>query len=48
MCIVHRNDESAAVGSQFNDLRAAMEHIKGRASTEGLTVSDYNILPISE
>lgn len=46
ICIVYRNDEHAGVGVQFNDLRAAMDHIKSRASSEGKTVKDYTMLPI--
>lgn len=46
ICIVYRNDENAGSGAQFNDLRAAMEHIKSRASTEERTVRDYTMLPI--
>ena len=48
LCIVHRNDENAGQGVQFDDLRSAMEHIKSRASSEEKVVQDYTILPISE
>lgn len=47
-CIVYRNDEDALSGVQFDDLRAAMEHIKSRASSEEKTVHDYTMLPIYE
>lgn len=47
-CIVHRNDEDAEDGVQFDDLREAMDHIKSRAASEGKTVRDYTMLPIYE
>lgn len=46
LCLVYRSDESVQTGAQFNDLRAAMEYIKSRASSEEKTVHDYTIIPM--
>lgn len=46
--IVHSNEESPVHGEVFTDLREAMERIKSRASSEGKTVRDYSIIPITE
>lgn len=46
--IVHRNDESPSRGEIFTDIREAMERIKSRAQSEGKTVRDYSMMPITE